>query len=1073
MRPAISTALMLRVFYSNRLESLAERLAASIATPLDSPFTPETISVPSQAMARWLSLHLASRVGVCANFRFPFPERFIWEVFQAYLPDLQGASPLAPSVLTWRVLAALEKLKNAPAFAPVRDFLRGGDERKGYALAVHIAAAFDCYLVYRPDWIRQWEVGEEEHWQAELWRFIAASIDSRHWAGAQQEFLDALQGGASYPETLPRRVAFFAVSALPPSYLQVLERLATCIEVQLFVLNPCQHCWIPLAIEADGAPLCGTLHPGAASLNTGNPLLASWGKRVSDFLALLQERVTMAQGLFAHLQPQTLLGTLQADMLERRHRGMDPLTTMFVAPDDRSLQIHICHGAMREVEVLHDQLLAMFDAYPDLSPADVVVMAPDIEPYAPLVEAVFVASSRQLIPFMLADRELLSQSPVVEAFFALLDIPGGRFTNTDMLKLLEVDALRRRFALTDAELGEVQGWLRETAVRWGVDATAKAALGLPAVNEHTWRAGLDRLLLGYALPGDGEQFFCDILPYDAVEGSRAELFGRLQSFVESVFDLSAVLAAHCSLDEWVDVLRALLERFFAPSPAESADIKAIRGAIADLQRSAQSADFAGPVSLPVVKSALRQHLRGLQKGGFFPGGAVTFCAMAPISGIPFDVVCLIGLNDGSIPRQQPAGGINRMAQDVRRADPSCREEDHHLFLEALLSARRCLYLSYAGQDIRDNSPLPPSVLVSELLDYLGQGFSSPAGEDIRSHVITRHPLQPFDRRYFTGDQRLFSYNGSFCPKPLASPFPFMTDGLPEPDAQWRTVEVAELVQFYTNPARYLLQKRLDLWLDTTPELMEPREPFELDPRHRARLLQYLLTRLLERKSLPELQPLLRAQGALPHGEVGESVFRSAVSEVEGFALRLQEHLPAEPLQTLDVELHVNGFRLIGCLNGITAGGRFGFRLARLQPRDWLSHWICHLLLNEASPSGVRSVSCWIAEDQALRLQPVTAPQSYLEELLGLYWRGLQRPLQFFPRAAFAYTKALGRSGTDPLAAALHAWIGSEFSEHGRGEGEDPYYQLAFRSAEPLDEEFMALAGAVFQPIFAHRDDWAP
>lgn len=1064
---------MLRVFYSNRLESLAERLAVSIATPLDSPFTPETILVESQAMARWLSLQLASRLGVCANFRFPFPDRFLWEVFQAYLPDLRGTTPLAPAALTWRVLAALEKLSNAPAFAPVRDSLRAGDERKAYALAARIAAAFDCYQVYRPDWIRQWEAGEEEHWQAEVWRFIAASLHNRHWAGAQQACLDALQRAASYPETLPKRIALF-VSALPPSYLQVFERLAACIEVQLFVLNPGRSGGMPVAAEADGDPPPGRLRPAAASLTTGNPLLASWGRRVGDFLAMLQDRVAEAQGLYAQPQPPTLLGALQADLLERRHRGPDALTRTCVAPDDRSLQIHICHGAMREVEVLHDQLLALFDADPDLSPCDVVVMAPDIEPYAPLVEAVFAAAATgQRIPFVLADRELLAQSPVVEAFFALLDIPGGRFTNTDVLKLLEVDALRRRCALAEADVAEVQGWIRQTGVRWGVDATTKAALGLPAVNEHTWRAGLDRLLLGYALPGDGEQFFCDILPCDAVEGSRAELFGRLQGFVENVFDLSEVLSAHRSLDAWADSLRALLERFFAPSPEESADIKALRGAIADLQRSAQCAEYAEPVSLQVVKSALRQHLRGLTRGGFFSGGAVTFCALAPISGIPFQVVCMIGVNDGSIPRPQPAGGINRMAQDVRRGDPSCREEDHNLFLQALLSARRCLYLSYAGQDIRDNSPLPPSVLVSELLDYLGQAFSSLAGEDIRSHVIRCHPLQPFDRRYFIGDNKLFSYNGSFCPERLALPNPFMTDGLPEPEAQWRTVEVAELVRFYTNPARYLLQKRLDLWLDTTRELMEPREPFELDPRQRARLLDYLLARLLERKSLPEVQALLRAQGALPHGAVGAAVFRSAVSEVEGFALRLREHLPAEPLQSLEVHLQVGGFRLIGCLNGVAAAGRFGFRLARLRPRDWLFHWICHLVLNEASPAGVRPVSCWIAQDQALGLQPVAAARIHLEALLTLYWRGLQRPLHFFPRAAFAYTKALGRSGNDPLAAALNAWIGSEFTEHGRGECEDPYYQLAFRSGEPLDEEFEALAGAVFQPIFAHRDDPAP
>jgi exodeoxyribonuclease V gamma subunit len=381
---------MLRVICSNRLELLAEHLAASVvAAPADSLFAPETVLVERQAMARWLSLRLASRLGVCANFRFLFPERFIWEVFQAYLPDLQTTSPVAPPILTWRLFAALATLEKAPAFAPVRDYLRDGDERKRHVLAAHVAIAFNDYLVYRPDWIRQWEAGKEEHWQANLWRFIAASIDNRHWAAAQQAFFEVLaNNAASYPEPLPRRVSVFAVSALPPSYLQVLERLAGCIEVQLLVLTPCCFHWTPVGVQPAADSFHGGVHPGTVSLDLGNPLLASWAKQINDFLAELQQRVAEVEWLPVQPEPQTLLGALQADMLERRPRAK-PRGKRRVAPDDRSLQIHVCHGPMREVEVLHDQLLAMFEAYPDLSPSDVVVMAPDIEPYASLVEAVF------------------------------------------------------------------------------------------------------------------------------------------------------------------------------------------------------------------------------------------------------------------------------------------------------------------------------------------------------------------------------------------------------------------------------------------------------------------------------------------------------------------------------------------------------------------------------------------------------------------------------------------------------------------------------------------------------------
>ncbi|MCO6063209.1 exodeoxyribonuclease V subunit gamma, partial [Pseudomonas sp. MOB-449] len=62
-----------------------------------------------------------------------------------------------------------------------------------------------------------------------------------------------------------------------------------------------------------------------------------------------------------------------------------------------------------------------------------------------------------------------------------------------------------------------------------------------------------------------------------------------------------------------------------------------------------------------------------------------------------------------------------------------------------------------GRSIRDNSERPPSVLVGQLRDHLGNAWTLAGEGDLLHALTTEHPLQPFSRRYFGDDPALFSY----------------------------------------------------------------------------------------------------------------------------------------------------------------------------------------------------------------------------------------------------------------------------------------------------------------------------
>ena len=1063
-------------YQSNRLEVLADRLAERLRQPLRSPLAHEVVVTSGSGLARWLGLRLAERLGVCANLGFQLPATFLWTMARAVLRHLPPTSSFDRPVLHWRLMVLLQDLEETPCFAPVRAYLGDGhDEFRRYELAGRIADCFDQYLVYRPDWITRWEAGEEDHWQAELWRRLAHGGEA-HRVRVQARFHVRLASGDFDPRQLPERVSIIGVSALPPLEVELLAALARHIDIHLFLLNPCQEYWGDIQAERDLARLGEEVDPDEAYLTVGHPLLASLGKQGRDFIDLLNAYPRVEWDGFVEPEGDDLLHQLQADILHLRERGSDEQPPLPLRPEDRSLQIHACHGPMREVEVLHDQLLALFAAQPDLHPADVIVMTPDIARYGPLIEAVFASAPRERrIPFSIADRGVPAEEPLVEGLFALLDLGGGRFDASQVLSLLELPAVRRRFGLDEADVERIRRWTRDAGIRWGLDAGTKALWELPATAEHTWRMGLDRLLLGYALPGYGRDLYAGILPHDEVEGGEAQALGQWQTFVEALFGLDAQVREPRALAAWVESLGAVLDRFFAPREREENEIQRIRAALETLRANAEQAGFTELVGLAVVKSALRNLLNAAESpAGRFLSGGVTCCALVPMRSIPFPVVALLGMSDDAYPRPHRPVDFDRMATRFRRGDRARRHDDRYLFLETLLSARRYLYISYVGQSIRDNTPLPPSVLVGELLDAVDRGFYRPDGGRPREQLVTRHPLQAFSRRYFSGDDRLFSYARELIEASRQAgrgerePTPLLTTELPEPDPALRRVTLESLTGFFRNPARWLLRERLGIRPDEGEQELETREPFVLNGLENHQLLGQMLELHRDGRPAAAIQAVARGSGALPHGQVGDCVFAQAQERVTRFAGRLGRVLPRRDMEPLDLEFKLDGFELSGRLTGMTPAGRVGYRLASIKANDYLNLWLHHLALNVAAPAGMALQSRWVAEDKEVLLEPVEEAAAHLRAVLEWYWQGTRRLLHFFPKSALAYVETLCKDQNQDVDKALRAarrqWEGDDFQRL-TPERENVYYQLAFRDTDPLDAEFAAVAVAMFEPIF--------
>ncbi len=1110
---------MLTIHFANRYETLCGLLVEQLGAGARSVFVADQVVAPSAAVRRQLTLALAQRHGICANVQFDYLAQWLWQLIARVVPGVQAESPFDPAVLAWRIAAAFEEPAWSAGHERLAAYLQHSDAVMRYELATRLAGLFDQYITFRPEWLAAWSRGEsvdlgardataqaDQAWQAALWRRLSAETGSDAPTAAFTRALQSRGAALLAAGALPATVHVFCLSAVPPLHLGLLRALGGCVDVQLYALNPCREYWFEVV---DRRRLAYLAARGRADHHeVGHRLLAAWGQQTQAQLGLLVEAcgdAVIDDARFDAPAGGSLLARLQRSILDLE--DLAPCSVVLGA-DDRSIEVHVCHSLAREIEVLQDRLLALFAGPEALEPCDILVVTPDLDAAAPLVEAIFgTAPKDRQIPYAVTGRARSRVNASARALLELLALAGSRCTASAVFGLLQQPLVARRFDLDDAGLDRVHGWLQDAGVHWALDAEHRAGLGLPAAARHSFADGLERLFLGYALPAQADAPFAGSLPAGDAEGSDALALGALWRFIDALAALRRNVSAPRAAASWPALLAEALQRFVAPRDDELEDLQEVLAALDVFAGHLLRSDFTQALPLDVVRNALEQALADPARGGV-PTGAVTFSAMSSLRNLPYKVICAIGLNDGAFPTATRPAEFDLMALQPRRGDRQRRIDERNLFLDLLLAARVQLHLSYVGRSVRDNAALPPSVLVSELLEYLVPAIAddpadAASSDQARTRLVVEHPLQAFSASAFQpdGDPRLRSFHREYADalrqrRPAAADTralqpaadvdaagdddadrgvepaqPFFRTPLAPPGDEWRDVSLQRLLQFFRNPCRFLLRQRLGIELARDAEELQDDEPFLPDAAGRSALAARLLPALLAGADVASVRALALAGTELPAGAFGRNLLERELASLQAFATQLCA-LTGEPLlapHAVSIELVVGGgpWRVHADFADLRASGLVRSRYDEPRAADRLAAWLPHLLLCAQPPAGMALHTRWQARDARFSLRPCEQPLAVLRDLLGLYERGLREPLYFFAKTAWKYVTSDGS-----VSAANAAWRSTK--DRPFGEDADPAIQLALRGRpDPLGEglgDFRACANAVFDPLLACLDD---
>ena len=957
---------MLHVHRAERADRLAQALGQLLQEPLEDPFVPEVVAVPTRGMERWLCQRLSAQLGaspgrpdgVCANVHFPAPRRLLGDAVAAAVGVDPAADPWLAERATWPLLEVIDANLHAPWLRRLAVHLGHGQDppdpvRQARRLGVarRLAERFERYALHRPAMLRAWAAGEdadgsggrlgpEAAWQAELWRRLRARIGVAGPAERLQRACARLREEPAVVE-LPRRLAVFGLTRLPAGELEVLRALAAGREIHLYLLHPSPALWdaVAGALAKASPPTLSRRQDPTVEL-AANHLLRSWGRDAREMQLVLGragEQVSHHRGL--PRAPSTLLERIQDDVRADRTPPGPPLPgepdlRPPLESDDRSLEIHACHGRARQVEVLRDAILHHLAEDPSLEVRDVIVMCPDIEAFAPLINAAFgraeVAAEEEPerpageeeperpageeeperpageeeperridLRVRLADRSQRQTNPLLGVLAELLELVDGRLTASQVLGFADREPVRRRFELDDDDLARLQAWVREAGIRWGLDAAHRAPFKLERLAAGTWRSGLDRLLLGVTMTEDAEGLWCGMLPLDDVESSAIELAGRFAELIARLGDAVSALCGRHPIAHWTGRIAHAVDSLAAVGERDAWQREELQRILDELVEQAGGEGSSSPIELGLaeVRALLADRLAGRPTTGSFRTGHLTVCTMYPMRSVPHRVVCLLGLDDGAFPRRSPADGDDLLLEDPHLGERDPRAEDRQLLLDALMAATERLVITYTGNDERTNAPRPPAVPVGELLDVVDDTVRVPEGR-ARERVVVRHPLQPFDPRNFTpgalvadrvwGFDRVMLSGARAMAGPRRPPRPFLE--APLPDRRSDVLELEELVRFIQRPVREFLRQRLQITLASGGEEIDDTLSIELDRLERWAVGQRLLeARLRGVEPRPAILAEI-ARGQLPPGILGQPVIAELHGQVEAIVAAVRAH----------------------------------------------------------------------------------------------------------------------------------------------------------------------------------------
>ncbi|MDE0169281.1 MAG: exodeoxyribonuclease V subunit gamma [bacterium] len=1111
-------------------DELVGKLCDMLASPPPDPFAPELVAVPTRGIERWLTQRIASGMadrtsgdGVCANVEFPSPRRLVRDVLLT-IPELASAlESWEGTALTCSVVSVLDDHLDEPWMWLLDRFVDAGrgidalGNGQRLRAARKISGLFTRYARRRPDMVGAWRAGrdlgadggalpEADLWQPRLWRLVRDRIGMPGLAELLPAALDPVRRG-KVDLHLPDRLSVYGLTAADPVDLEVIEAVAARRDVHLYLLHPSAVLWQDTAALLDGSTAGAP--PARVSDPTvhvpRHPFLRSWARESRELQMVLAGRnhTGGASPARHRAASTTVLGRLQRDIRSNTPPARAG-TLVETRRGDRSVQIHVCYGARRQVEVLRDAILHVLAADSTLEPRDIVVMTPDLVTFAPLLEATFLRAvdlpgsgppadhtDRPVVDdalpdlrLRIADRAPAATNPLVRFAATVLDLAGSRLEAGAVRELVAMPVVRQLFGFDEETADEISAVIEDTNVRWGLDGEHRALWSAGTGADHTWRRGLDRALAGVFYSDSSVRVVGTVAPLDGAEGQEARPIGILAQILDRIVAVRALLGEPKPHSAWGPAIAGAVRLLAAPGW----DDQWQWGQLERLLEESFPSEGTGPddplIGAAEARIVVGDWTRDAPSPLHFRTGDITVCTLVPMRSVPYRVVCLLGMDDHRFPRSSRVDGDDLLVDNEMIGDSDRGAEDRQLLLDAVMAAGDYLIVTYSGRDELTNAEYPPAVPIAELRDVL----ADMVGRAGLGRLETRHPLQPFSETNFVAGERGVDGPWGFDPMQFdgalaiqrrqIAELPRLSIPPPEEDF-FSQIRLDDLRSFIEHPARTFLRKRLGFVIPPRGEIPDDTVPTALDPLSEWKVTNRLLSGLLAGHSIESLEAHERAADTVPPANLGLPGLERARQRATDLwqAARTVGYEPGRYQQHSGV-VRVGNRMVEGTVGADPGTGRIDVVTpSRLKGKQRLRAFLQMVFLTALDPHRpwqglllgrhLRGDKLW-----SVRIGPIRGEaerrrreaERLLSGLVDLYVEGLTTPIPLPCETSFVWQRKIGSHRDVARKVAGQAWETDRFSP----EAKDPANQFLFPDLGTISAlertSFPAHARSLWGPI---------
>ena len=1037
----------LKIYAGNQLEELARVFCEEIYSGNHSIFEQEKVVVQTKGMELFLRKYIAQNTEIAANIETPFLNRFVSDIMLSALDQAEyrqfciSSEQFSPEVLKWRIF---DELLTTPGKYPEAEkYIK--DSSYCYQLSVKLAETFDRYIWYHNDMLEEWRQKKGTHWESQLY----LALTEKTGPSPDFFFLKFLSGEQQIDrKLLAGHYSLFGVGSMPPVLLELCNALGRETDVHLFYLNPSHEYWGELISQKK--ELTQNLPP----LN--NPFFANLGVWGQEFFRNTLELMdgTERDCFISPLSGgKSMLHLVQEDIFNNEIRQ----TSEKELSSDRSISIHNCHSKRREVEILQDQLLLAIKEL-KIRPEDIIVMAPDINTYAPIIEAVF-SSGKLEKSYNISDRSLVSLSNTAENLERIIRLHSARCTAEEIISIIDSLPVRENFSLDETGLENIKDFIGKAKIRWGENADTRLEFSQTAFNEFSWEEGLDRLLLGYASDA-GDSHETPWLPAANIYGDKAEQLGIVCFIVKNIFKWRRFCKSEHTAAEWNNLLNEIIDTMYGKAYSFRKESEFLKRSISAWFKKTESAQLTAAFSVKALLEEMNSFLGGISdKRGYLSGG-ITFCSLVPMRSIPAKVIAVLGLKAVDFPRSEPHNGLN-ISTARKKGERSRLLEDRYLFLETLLAARERLLLFYPGQGADDNANASPSAPLADLTAYLEKYFSFKVTQQLRN---------AHDAEYFSSENpNLYSFSEHFCgiaqniqspPEEQIIDYP-PAEKIPEVDiyADGDVIEysISDLARTLSNPLNTYLTHTIGIRkTKLQSHFAEDIEPLDVD------LPQDILSQIFSVNSTELLLQNLSQRRELPPGTRGESLFEQKyVSIINSVPEEQRKQLDLSNAEKVVIYIVFGKrFRLTGIINQFS--GDLNIASIHKYPgsQSMLEFYLSSLCNSYQTERTSTAEDIAYVGSEVLTLPPLTKQESFdrLLELLNIAEAAKKRPLPLFSKASLTFAQ------TNSMSEAKKSFSGNSMKE---GDIDKPCMQYFFSpdnfDDEDFQDEFSKLARIVYAP----------